>query len=85
MIHSWPEIGSFGFGKVWKATILRKVRSAESVSGAKEPSVFSNFFVKVAAEPDWTIKLGKLNTFFKEDKVGRFSASQVAPAEARVS
>ncbi len=40
----------FGFGKPWKATILRRVVSAESVVGVRKDIDLSSLVVKVALE-----------------------------------
>ena len=50
MMTSWLKKLYFGFGKPWKATIFRRVRSAESDSGARKDMDFVSFLVKVAFE-----------------------------------
>lgn len=47
---SWSKKLYFGLGKDWKATIFRRVVSAESVSGERKDRDLSSFWVKVARE-----------------------------------
>ena len=50
MMTSWSKKVYFGFGKPWKATILRRVVSAESVVGVRKDIDLSSLVVKVALE-----------------------------------
>ena len=50
MMQFWPKKANFGFGKPWKAIILRIVFSAVSVSGVRFDMDLSNFSVKVAVQ-----------------------------------